>query len=183
MPQYLTGVIETGPQQRFVLAEKLSRPEMHSFFAMLREPDDDLFRSYYLSSGLWSASVGGGQWHRNSEENAYAWVKKTYDLCRQQRIAFTLVIVPEAFQVDSRMYEQWMPLTDMRQLTHPCRTAAMRFAARAQADRIDLIDLHKTLQDVPGTYLNLDGHWSSKGVELVSEVIAEELNAALKKRL
>ena len=91
----------------------------------------------------------------------------------------TLSSPVEAFQVDSRMVEQWMPLTDMRQVTHACRAAAKRFAVRAQADGIELLDLHETLQDKPGTYLNLDGHWSSKGVELVSEAISAALNKKL----
>jgi hypothetical protein len=152
---------------------------MEPFFEVLRHPDRGLFRSYYLSAGLWSASVDGGQWSENCEDHAYAWVEKTYRLCRAQDVRFTLVIVPEAFQVDSRMYEQWKPLCDMRHLTKPCRDAALRLARRAEDDGIHVIDLHLTLQDLPGTYLNLDGHWSDKGVDVVSDVLAAELTNGL----
>jgi hypothetical protein len=162
-------------QQNKNLAARLNGPGMAAFFDILRHPDKNLFRSYYLSTALWSASVGDGQWPPLSEDNALYWVTKTRDLCHENNIAFTLVVIPEAFQVDSRMCEQWQPLTNMRQLTAPARTAARRLVVRARRANIRTIDLHKDLERVPGAYLNLDGHWSDKGVQIVSEILSQNL--------
>jgi hypothetical protein len=89
----------------------------------------------------------------------------------------TIVVIPEAFQVDDRMREQWLPLADMRRCTVPCRDAAQGFIGRARADSLDVVDLHDVLQRTRGTYLNLDGHWSSDGVKLVAGVLAKHLMA------
>ena len=106
------------------------------------------------------------------------WAVESADRCRRRGVEFTLVVVPEAFQVDSRMREQWLPLTDMRQLTKPCGEAAGRLCRRAVAAGLDVLDLHPVLQDIPGTYLNLDGHWSDKGVEIVSDALVRHLRRA-----
>lgn len=166
-------------QQRANLATRLNRPDMATFFDVLRHPDKNLFRSYYLSSALWSASVGDGQWPPLSEDAALYWVEKTRDLCRKKQISFTLVVIPEAFQVDSRMCMQWKPLTDMRQLTAPARVAAHRLVVRARRNHIRTIDLHEVLEHVPGAYLNLDGHWSDKGVQAVSGVLSQYFDTLL----
>ena len=157
------------------LQSRLSSDAMSGFFEMCRNPDAGRFRSYYLSQGLWSASVGDGQWDQNSEEDALFWVLQSAELCRQQGVNFTLVIIPEGFAVDSRMVEQWKPLADMRHLTQPCQTAAERLQRRATAANIEVLDLHPHFMDVPGTYLNMDGHWSESGVALAAEVVSEKL--------
>jgi len=162
-------------QQMATLQSRLSSDAMSGFFEMCRNPDAGRFRSYYLSQGLWSASVGDGQWDQNSEEDALFWVLRSADLCRQQGVNFTLVIIPEGFSVDSRLVEQWKPLADMRHLTQPCRTAAERLQRRATAANIEVLDLHPHFMDVPGTYLNMDGHWSESGVALAAEVVSEKL--------
>jgi hypothetical protein len=177
--QYLLGASGMGVDERSRLAARLNKPENERFLAVLRNPDQGLFRSYYLSAGLWSAANPGEQWEHNSEEHAYFWIRKAEELCRRQGIGFTLAIIPEAFQVDSRMQQQWQPLADMRHLTAPCREAARRLRWRAEADGLDVVDLHDVLQDVPGTYLNLDGHWSDRGVEVVAEALAERLRGRL----
>lgn len=169
--QYSTST----PQQRSMLASRLNRADSSKFFEMLRNPDRGLFRSYYLTAALWSASVGDGQWVPLAEDAALYWVTRTAEVCRERGVALTLVVIPEAFQVDARMVEQWSPLTDMRQLTDPCRRAAGRLVARAQRLGISTIDLYPVLAGVPGTYLNLDGHWSDLGVEMVADVLAKRL--------
>lgn len=168
-----------NPTQRSTLASRLNAPETEDFFQILRKPDAGLFRSYYLSAALWSASVGGGQWNSVSENNALHWVAKTRDVCASSGVDFTLVVIPEAFQVDSRMIEQWRPLTDMQTLTATCRTTSERFAEQATNDGIRTLDLHDTFANVPGTYLNMDGHWSEKGTELAAESVAKSLHSII----
>ena len=173
---YLLAASNTSRQARAKLAARLDGPNIASFYQMLRNPDAGRFRSYYLSAALWSVSAGDGQWDPNPEQYAYGWVSRIAALCRDRGIGLTVVVVPEAFQVDSRMCEQWKPLADMRHLTQPCRDASARFCRRLTADGVELIDLHDVFQDVPGTYLNVDGHWSQKGVELASDAIASKLS-------
>jgi hypothetical protein len=157
----------------------LQSPSITPFFDMLRAPDAGRFRSYYLTAGVWSASVGDGQWQQNSESSALYWVEEMQKTCQSRGVKLTVVVIPEAFQVDSRMAEQWSPLTDMRHLTRPCREAADRFCAVARARGLDVVDLHPVFEDVAGTYLNMDGHWSVSGVELAASAIVEHLNSQL----
>ena len=161
--------------QQQILARRLNSPEMPRFFNMLRHPDKGLFRSYYLKAALWSASVGGGQWEELSEEAAYHWVRAAKRLCEARNVGFTLIVIPEAFQVDGRMVEEWRPLTEMKTLTSTCRTTSHRLIERAQRDGVETIDLHESFDGVSGTYLNLDGHWSEKGVNLAADVISQWL--------
>jgi len=161
------------------LQSRLTSAESRSFLAMLRQPDAGKFRSYYLNSGLWAASFGNGQWDPNPETHALYWAQEMQDHCQQRKIGLTFVVIPEAFQVDSRMQEQWAPLTDMRHLTKPCRDASERFCTQARQRGMDVLDLHSAFENVPGTYLNLDGHWSEKGVDLAAETVRGHLQSLL----
>lgn len=163
------------PAQQQHLAERLTRVEMGPFLTMLRHPDKELFRSYYLWPALQVAAVPGTRWEPLHPEVAAQWVTQTRNVCQKHGSALTVAIIPEAFQVDSRMREQWAPLADMRDMTRSSRTAAEQLLIRLRAEGIQVIDLHESLQDVPGTYLNLDGHWSERGVRLVAEVLAKAL--------
>ncbi len=153
----------------------LKKRDMSSFYEMLRNPDNNLFRSYYLSEGLTHA-ISKGQEYQSpvSELFAYEWIKRTYELCSENNIDFTLVIVPEAFQVDKRMQDLWSPLTDMKKIADNKKQASDRLILLAQRDGIEYIDLHSSLEDHRGTYLNPDGHLSEYGIEIVSEVIADQ---------
>jgi hypothetical protein len=166
------------PASRQQLSLRLARDEIGSLLNMLRDPDDGKFRSYYLSAALAAASVAGWTWEPNSDEVAWHWTQRAARLCRIRNIPLTVVVIPEAFQVDDRMREQWLPLADMRQCTAPCRDAARSFVGRARANSLDVVDLHDELQGTRGTYLNLDGHWSDDGVKLVARVLAKHVTAA-----
>lgn len=157
------------------LQSRLQSPGMDPFFEMLRTPDAGRFRSYYLTAGLWSAAAGNGQWESNPESQALYWVESMQKTCHARGVKLTVAVIPEAFQVDRRMVEQWSPLTDMRHLTRPCREAADRFCIAARDRGLDVVDLHTVFAEVPGTYLNLDGHWSATGVDLAAQTIVEHL--------
>ena len=177
---YSTDYHTRSPRERSVLASRLNAPEMASFFEVLRNPDKGLFRSYYLKAALWSASVGGGQWLPLSENAAMHWIVLTDECCRAHGVAFTLVVIPEAFQVDVRMMKQWESLADMRLLTATCRTTAARLVDRVKKASIQTIDLHDSFDGVSGTYLNMDGHWSDDGVELAGKVVYQRLQTKVR---
>ena len=163
-------------EQAARLQERLTSPEMASVYAMARNPDRGLFEDYYLGTGMDAASDPSKVWDPMYATTAFHWVKKSFDLCRSRGIGMILVIIPEGCQVDSRMYAQWKPLTDFRRVTRSSRVAAQALAAQARAIRIPVLDLHVVLQDIPGTYLNLDGHWSDQGVETISDALVPLLS-------
>jgi hypothetical protein len=172
LPALLSGLVRRADRER--VQGLLQGRDLRPFYAMLRQPDQGLFRSYYLYAGLKALAAG----ERRAEVTpayAYRWVRRTRDLCRARGIGFTLVIVPEAFQVDDRMRGLWMPLLDMRELMAPERAACEELAKVCRGDGMDVLDLHGALAGLPGTYLNPDGHWSARGVQVVSEVVARHL--------
>ena len=175
MPDVLSSLVRRADRER--VARRLRRRDLAAFYAMLRQPDQGLFRSYYLYAALKSVASGG----RRGEATpayAYRWVRRTRDLCRARGVRFTLVIVPEAFQVDDRMRDLWLPLLDMRELMAPERAACEELAKTCRGDGMDVVDLHGALARVPGAYLNPDGHWSASGVEAVARVLAGHLGAS-----
>lgn len=163
------------------LSSRLYSEMSDSFLAMLRAPDAGRFRSYYLTAGLWSVAQDA-QWERNPETHAIYWAFEMDAICQEKGIRLTFVVIPEAFQVDRRMQNQWSALTDMQHLTKPCREAAERFCIAARVQGLDVLDLHAAFADVPGTYLNLDGHWSQKGVDLAAKTVLDHLKPQLPAR-
>jgi hypothetical protein len=172
MPALLARLVRRADRER--LEERLRGRDLRAFYAILRQPDQGLFRSYYLRAGL-KALASEGRRGDVTPAYAYRWVRRTRDLCRERGVRFSLVIVPEAFQVDERMREQWLPLTDMRELMAPERAAGAELARVCRGDGMDVVDLHDVLGGLSGTYLNLDGHWSSRGIEVVSMALAAHL--------
>lgn len=164
------------------LKSRLTSAESSRFLAILKQPDLGKFRSYYLTAALWAASTGNGQWDKNPEEAALYWAREMKVVCDRTNVRLTFVLIPEAFQVDSRMRDQWAPLADMRHLTKPCREASERFCCTAREMGLDVLDLYSAFEDVPGTYLNLDGHWSDTGVELAARAVFDHLRARLPSR-
>ncbi|MFN0196565.1 MAG: alginate O-acetyltransferase AlgX-related protein [Planctomycetaceae bacterium] len=179
--QALLFADETTPDRRQRLAERLNGEDISDFLEMLRHPDADRFRSYYLSSALWAAAEGNGQWERESEELVWFWTQEMVSACRSNDVEFLLVIVPDAFQVDPRMRRLWSPLTDMKHLTEPSRITALKLRQQVEKVGIDVVDLHDVLDQQEGTYLNLDGHWTAKGGELVAAALAQKLRQRLAK--
>jgi hypothetical protein len=176
--QMLLQTTGLEPASRARLSARLVRDDIGGLFDMLRNPDDGKFRSYYLSAALVAAASADWKWEPNSDEIAWQWTERAARLCRRRGVHFTVVVIPEAFQVDDRMCEQWLPLANMRHCTATCRDAARSFVDRARANSLDVIDLSDQLQGTRGTYLNLDGHWSAGGVELVARVLAKHVMPA-----
>lgn len=162
------------PLQSRFLEEQLQGSQMAPLYAALRHPDRNLFQPAYLQAALQKPDL-----RNRLNHHAEHWILKTRDLCRSQGVAFSVVIIPEGCQVDSRMNGQWEPLADMRSITKPFRIAAQALVKTLRSADVEVLDLHETLQDVPGTYLNLDGHWSDEGVERVSEAVAKMLRKSL----
>lgn len=173
----MTSRLEPAQHER--LARHLKENDLSAFYRMLREPDEGLFRSYYLMHALRAAAVPEAEMPPPSEESACHWVAHMQELCRDRCVRFLLVVVPEAFQVDGRMREQWAPLADMRRYTRATREVSLLLMERLRPLGVDILDLHGPLAEVPGTYLNLDGQWSTAGIERISDLVAQALRERL----
>lgn len=163
-----------SPQAQPILERALSKAAMGDFYQMLRAPDEGLFRSYYLKAAI-ERVLGNPIRPVPNPDRIYRWVKGSRDICVAAGVRFTLVIVPEAFAVDARMQQQWSALADMHEVEKPNALAAAQLADMARLDGIEVLDLHEVLRGLSGTYLNMDGHWSRQGVNLVAEYLAKRI--------
>lgn len=73
------------------------------------------------------------------------------------------------------MVEQYAPIANLRQWTAAKKDALQTLGASLKASGFDVVDLHGVLGGTRGTYLNMDGHWSAAGVELVAGALVERL--------
>jgi hypothetical protein len=181
MPSLLIDMFGSGMKDTDAeyLRKLSSENKLGSFFEMLRNPDEGLFRPGYLSYALRRAAGVKKKIYKKRVvpvSYAYDWLSKFHKLCQKKEVGFTLVIVPEAFQVDDRMRRGWMPLVDMAWLFEHTRDSTERLLLLARADNMNIIDLHGPLENLPGTYLNPDGHWSSYGVDVVAKVLADYIS-------
>jgi hypothetical protein len=157
------------------LLSVLANRDLREFADMLRNPDKDTFRIYYVEYALSAAATGIRDREPLSTDYAYHWVKRCHDLCVSRGIRFTLVVIPTSFQVDPRVQNQFRAIADMKEQTRPLQDAADELIRRVRADGMEYLDLGRVLAGEPGTYLNLDGHWSDHGADLASSAVAEYL--------
>ncbi|MDD5432278.1 MAG: hypothetical protein PHO70_04745 [Candidatus Omnitrophica bacterium] len=162
-------------EEREKLKKILSKKDLELFLNNINHGDNGsyVFRQDYL----WYAArcLLEGQYNKQylSEEYAYKWIKRIKGLCAKKNIKFVCVFIPEAFTVDRGLQDLWAPLIDMKEYSQHFREVTERTIDLCKKDKIDYIDLYPVLKDCSGCYLNLDGHWSNKGVLLVSDFLAK----------
>lgn len=161
------------------LTQVLLTKDLHPFFDMVKQADKRAFRTWYLIPTLRVLANGKSRMQDVSEVYAYKWVQRARDLCGRNGVQFTLVIIPDGFQVDPKLQGKWKSLTDMEEMTSPRREAAGRLLLQARKDGIQCIDLHEVLEGQAGTYINFDGHWSDHGVDVVSSALVRYIRENL----
>jgi hypothetical protein len=169
---------KTSPGSRKALLQKLDQENMTDFYMMLRNPDEKLFRSYYLFFAL--NNIGKESVSELTAIDflpAFEWVKRCNELCLKHKIRFTLVLIPDAFNVDQRMQNLWRPLVDMKMLRSPNKRAGEKIKSLCTKEGIVVLDLLQVLDGIPGTYLNPDGHLSQKGSEIIANFLAEYIKS------
>jgi hypothetical protein len=164
------------PAARGELAHKLSTRDPTPLVGALRRPDHGLWRSHYLRLALHEAVERPRR--ECDASHAFEWTLRARDLCQRHGARFTLVIIPEGCQVDPALRATWAPLADMRRALAYKRAASGRLTLWAQQAGIVCIDLHHVLDGVPRAYLNLDGHWSDRGVAIVSASLSRNIRHA-----
>jgi len=168
-----------SPEQQSQLKSvlyKSSREERSLFYAMLRQPDELYFYDYYLFLATNYALGVIPKPESVSAEYSFKWIKAASDLCRSKGIKFTLVIAPDGFAVDSRMQGQYAAIADMKAYLKYKDEAADRLSRHAVTEGMDVVDLRDLLKNYPGAYLNMDGHWSKYGVEIVAQHLANKIS-------
>jgi len=143
----------------------------HRFFSMLRHPDEGKFRSYYLDMAT-NTARGVPLSTFIAADYSFKWVEAVYELCRKNSVKFTLVMIPDGFTVDSRMAECYSAIADMKAYMKFKDDAVTRLISHASAEGMDVVDLRDLLRQYPGAYLNMDGHWSRQGVEIIAGFLA-----------
>ncbi|MBS0204807.1 MAG: hypothetical protein JSS49_18020 [Planctomycetes bacterium] len=171
------------PPVAAALVQRLRRPEASAFLEMLRHPDAGLFRSYFLVDSLWLAGLGQAPLTIDDINSARHWVKLSHEHCQQRGLPFLLVVIPQGFAVDQRLQEMWSPLADVAGLTDKTEVAAMQLLQQLTIDGVELLDLHTTLRSAPGSYLNLDGHWSESGIHCVAAEVEKRIRGWTDPRL
>jgi hypothetical protein len=155
---------------------KSSGEERSLFYSMLRKPDELFLYDYYLFLATNHALGLLPKPEFVSEKYSYKWIKAASGLCRSKGIKFTLVVAPDGFAVDSRMQSQYAAVADMKAYLKYKDEAADRLSSYAAKDGMDVVDLRDLLKDYPGAYLNMDGHWSRHGVEIVAQHLAKKFS-------
>lgn len=165
-------------QNQMKLARELLTKDLSLFYRMLQSPDEGRFRSYYLQYAL-NSILDERFGVTLNEVFAFSWIQEIKKVCKEKKVGLTVIIIPEPFSVDPRFDQLWNPLTDMGHARRHFRRASERLAVRCLSQNIRCIYLAGFLKGIPGTYLNLDGHWSPKGSEAVSAIIASAIEPSL----
>jgi len=158
--------------------EKLSALDLRDLHQMLAHPDMNLFRTYILvkavtefchpdKTAVDTPSIDAGSY-------SLKMIKLMRDLSLDKGVGFSVVIVPQGFDVDDRMWSQWKMLADFREM-HTYSTRASRFKKTLLENNIHVVDLYPVFEGQRGTYLNVDGHWSGLGNELAAKALVPQI--------
>ena len=156
----------------------LSKLDLHNFYQMLTHPDMGLFRTYILIDAItnFCHPLENTENRPPIKTGSYTlrMIKLMRELARKNGIGFSVVIVPQGFDVDDRMWSQWKILTDFRE-RYKYTLMASNFKKSLLENNIHVVDLYPALKAIKGTYLNVDGHWSESGNEQAAKTLVPEI--------
>lgn len=161
---------------RAAVEARLDAARTASVAALLQHPDAGLFRSYYLRYAL--EAFTQPEIAEDPLEPTVSFVRRAAAAARRAGVPLTIVVMPEAAQVDDRFVDLWAPLAALRPYLAPKRRVAEAAAAAWRADGLDVLDLHPILAGRRGLYLSLDGHLAAEGQRTVARAIAAHVAAA-----
>ena len=173
MPRLLSKYFPS--EKRLGVQNFLSGLDLKEFYNGLRNPDAGLFRSYYLLAALRHLGFADKlnmQVNKQAIDYVYGLLAAMQAYCQEQGVDFTVVLVPEASQVDPRFRAFWGQISYLHLGRYNEKISSDRLKERAKKAGMDVLDLHESFKEIPGTYLNLDGHWTEKGVQTAAGAIA-----------
>lgn len=179
--EYLSFFQPEEQVQMKAVLYRATAEERSLFYEMLRHPDGAIFRSYFLDLATKAARGQSGP-AVVPVEYSFSWVKAASELCRMKGVRFTLAVIPEGFTVDRRMSGHYAALADMNAYMTHRDAATTRFITLATEAGMDVIDLRELLKGKSGAYLDMDGHWSQYGVDLVSAFLVERFSTQARLR-
>ena len=174
LPEQLIGYY-TGSDYASCL-ETLWKKDLGAFYEDLTHPDMGLIRTSAFHKAVCPAGgeavpVMDREQVRSSK--MYTMLSLIKRRCDEAGAAFTAVIIPQGFDVDDRMREQWLPLADLRRQVSRLPAQAVLIRQLLEEDSIACLDLYPVFRNTRGSYLNFDGHWSAMGNGLAAGSLAE----------
>jgi hypothetical protein len=108
----------------------------------------------------------------------FSWIEATQKLLDKRGVPLVVFLVPMG-SVDPDYVEFWKPWPRAYSWNYVCDVWDSQLAAKLSTAGIHNVDLREVLNDVPGTYRKLDGHWSQKGEAIVAQRVDRELKALI----
>lgn len=108
----------------------------------------------------------------------FSWLEATQKLLKSRGVPLVVFLVPMG-SVDPDYVEFWKPWPRAYSWNYICDVWQTELATKLSKAAIRTVDLRDVLNDVPGTYRKLDGHWSQKGEAIVAERVDLELKALI----
>jgi hypothetical protein len=111
-------------------------------------------------------------------EATLSWIEAADRLAREHNIPL-IVFLASVGSVDPEYANFWKPWPRAYSWNYLCDEWQSRLAAALGKTKIRFVDLREDLNDVPGTYRKLDGHWSQKGQAIVADRVQRELKSVV----
>lgn len=112
----------------------------------------------------------------------FSWIEATAQLLKKRGVPLIVFLAPMG-SVDPDYAEFWKPWPRAYSWNYICDVWQTRLADALSKAGIRHVDLRQDLNDVPGTYRKLDGHWSKKGLAIVADRVDRELKPLMGDRI
>jgi len=166
-------------ESKISFRNRLSAPSIRPVFNIFRNPDKGLFRTYFLFQKIMNHTMGKKEDFRKPVSGSVEWIKKIKGLCTRYDISLTVVMVPVGLYVDEKIWDEAAPVMDLSQYQTEARQSSQELMSMLAEMDVDVVDLHPVLRGRRGTYLNLDGHWSDYGADVVARHMAEHIERTI----
>jgi hypothetical protein len=107
-------------------------------------------------------------------EASLSWLLAMERVARARGVPLVLFLIPVA-SVDPEYVEFWGPWPHYLSWSRFGEDRHRRLAAALQRTSVHVVDLRRDLDNVRGAYRKMDGHWTEKGVDIVSRHVQSEL--------
>jgi hypothetical protein len=107
-------------------------------------------------------------------ESSFSWLLAMDRVARARGVPLVLFLVPLA-SVDPEYVDFWAPWPHFLSWSRFGEERHRRLAASLQRTSMHVVDLRDELENVPGTYRKMDGHWTEKGVDVVANRVESEI--------